>query len=146
MGVILGLPHCESLGSAIILKTMTVHHSLFVYGFSQRNDKVLLAPPSLLSLWMSQQSDDSAVWDVRVPKVDPKEVSLLTGHRGVPFHHSLWRNTIKCPLMADISVWIQTFHFQPVLRLTAHFQHLPSAAFDVAVIFFFKVSLSSDNS
>lgn len=135
MGVILGLPHCESLGSPIILKTMTAHHSLLVYGFSQRNDKVLLAPPSLLSLWMSQQSDDSAVWDVRVPKVDPKEVSLLTGHRGVPFHHSLLRNAIKCPLMADMFCVNSDFPFSTCSVSDCTLPTFAICCFDVAVIF-----------
>lgn len=83
---------------------MTGHHSVFVYVFSQWNDKVLRAPPALLSLWTSQQSDDSAVGDVRVPKVDPKEVRLWLGHREVPIHRGLLRNAIKYALMADMPV------------------------------------------
>lgn len=83
---------------------MTGHRSVFVYVFSQWNDEVLRAPPALLSLWTSQQSDDSAVGDVRVPKVDPKEVSLWSSHREVPFNRGVLRNAIKCALTADMSV------------------------------------------
>lgn len=100
-GVILGSP---SLRSTISLKTMTGHHSVFVQVFSQWNDEVLRAPPALLSLWTSRQSDDSAVGDVRVPKVAPKEVSLWLGHGEVPFHRGVLRNAIRCALTADMSV------------------------------------------
>lgn len=47
--MILGSPPCAYLGSVTILKTMTGHHSVFLYVFSQQTDKVLCAPPDLSS-------------------------------------------------------------------------------------------------
>ena len=63
---------CASLESVIIPPTVTGHHSLFAYVFSQQTDKVLHAAPDLSTAVLVEVMTMLST----VPKADLKELTF----------------------------------------------------------------------
>lgn len=118
--MILGSPPCAYLGSVTILKTMTGHHSVFLYVFSQQTDKVLCS--SRPQHCWACGTGERAVEDVTVPQIDPKVLTLLQGHGAVSFHAGFWRmwwNVLlwmtclcefRCAFPFSTCFWLQIAH------------------------------------